>query len=111
MARLDWIAVYILASRRNGTLYTGVTSDLIARCTQHRDGAFEGFAKKYGCKLLVWHERHDTIDSAIVRETRIKGWRRAWKIALIEADNPQWRDLYDDLLLPRSLRRDDLWEP
>lgn len=87
------IAVYILASGRNGTLYTGVTSDLGARVWQHKLGVFEGFSKTYGCKRLVWYETHSTMLEAIRREKSIKRWRRAWKLALIEAENPEWRDL------------------
>ncbi|MFZ2030034.1 MAG: GIY-YIG nuclease family protein [Vitreimonas sp.] len=104
MARFDLIAVYIMASQRNGTLYTGVTTDLLQRGLDHREGRFEGFAKKYGCKTLVWWEQHDDHHAAIKRETQIKGWKRKWKLELIEKDNPQWLDLYDDLLLPRHLR-------
>jgi len=89
------IAVYILASGRNGTLYTGVTSTLQARIQQHKLGIFEGFSKTYGCKALVWYERHPTMLAAIHREKRIKRWRREWKLALIEAENPQWRHLSD----------------
>jgi putative endonuclease len=88
-----WIAVYITASRRNGTLYTGVTSALVTRVGQHKLGTFEGFSKEYGCKTLVWYENHPTMPEAIQREKRIKRWRRDWKLALIEAENPQWRDL------------------
>ncbi|NWG52247.1 MAG: GIY-YIG nuclease family protein [Hydrogenophilaceae bacterium] len=100
MARYDLIAVYIMASRRNGTLYTGVTTDLVARALEHRQRRGGGFAAKYGCTLLVWWEEHPELNAAIVRETRIKAWRRAWKLALIEKANPTWRDLYDDFLLP-----------
>ena len=88
--------VYILASKRNGTLYTGVTSMLLARIHQHREGQVHGFTRDYGVKLLVWFEQHPTIGSAITREKRIKKWNRAWKLALIEADNPDWRDLAED---------------
>ena len=87
-------AVYIMASRRNGTLYVGVTSDLIARVWQHRTGAIDGFTKRYGCKLLVWFEVGDSMEGAILREKQIKGGSRARKLALIEKDNPQWQDLY-----------------
>lgn len=104
MARYDLIAVYIMASQRNGTLYLGVTTDLIRRGYEHRTGAYEGFAKKYGCKTLVWWEQHYDLNEAILRETRIKGWKRKWKLELIEKDNPTWRDLYEDFLLPRELR-------
>ena len=87
--------VYILASRRNGTLYTGVTSDLTRRVWQHREGVVEGFSKKYRVKRLVHFEAHDTAESAITREKQIKKWRRAWKLRLIEECNPDWIDLYD----------------
>ena len=89
--------VYILASKRNGTLYVGVTSDLLTRVWQHRSGAIEGFTKKYGIKLLVYVEIHVRMSDAISREKQIKEWRRAWKLALIERDNPQWRDLYPEM--------------
>jgi putative endonuclease len=90
-------AVYIVASDRNGTLYIGVTSDLMARTYQHRAGEIEGFTKRYGVACLVWFEVHDTMESAILREKQLKNWRRAWKIALIEEGNPLWRDLAEDL--------------
>jgi putative endonuclease len=86
-------AVYILASLRNGTLYVGVTSDLLARIHRHREGAIPGFTRDYGVKRLVWFERHATMDEAILREKRIKKWNRAWKLELIEHGNPGWRDL------------------
>jgi putative endonuclease len=96
-------SVYILASRRNGTLYTGVTSNLEARIWQHRQEVYPGFARKYGCKTLVWFEMHDDINEAIAREKRIKEWRRAWKLDLIERENPDWCDLFEDLLeIPAS---------
>jgi putative endonuclease len=82
-----------MASGRNGTLYTGVTSALAARVSQHKRGVFEGFSKTHGRKRLVWYETHPTMLDAIAREKQIKRWRRAWKLALIEAENPQWRDL------------------
>ena len=88
--------VYLLASRRNGTLYAGVTSNLIARVHLHRAGAVLGFTRDYGVKLLVWFEQHATMDSAISREKRIKKWNRAWKLELIEGANPEWRDLAED---------------
>ncbi len=88
--------VYLLASQRNGTLYAGVTSDLLARIHQHRHGFVRGFARDYGVKLLVWFEQHPTMHSAITREKRIKKWNRAWKLELIEAGNPDWRDLAED---------------
>ena len=89
--------VYILASQRNGTLYTGVSNDLARRIWEHKQDITPGFTAKYNVKRLVWSEPHDDIGEAILREKRIKRWRRAWKIALIEAENPQWRDLYEDL--------------
>ena len=90
--------VYILTSRRYGTLYTGVTSDLIKRAWQHREGFVDGFTKSYGVKQLVWYEVHDDVRSAITREKQIKKWNRAWKIELIQGQNPQWRDLYEDVV-------------
>ena len=89
--------VYILASRRNGTLYIGVTSNLVQRVWQHRSGLVDGFTKQYGAKTLVWYERCEEIAGAILREKQMKEWRRLWKIELIEASNPCWRDLYEDL--------------
>jgi predicted GIY-YIG superfamily endonuclease len=89
--------VYIMASRRNGTLYTGVTANLAERAWQHRTGAVPGFTKRYGCKTLVWYERHERMDEAIAREKQLKGGSRARKLILIESTNPEWRDLYDDL--------------
>jgi putative endonuclease len=91
-----WIAVYIMASARNGTLYTGVTSTLPSRVSQHKLGTFEGFSKTYGCKTLVWYETHASMREAIGREKQIKRWLRAWKLALIEAENPEWRDLSEE---------------
>ena len=90
--------VYLLASRRNGTLYVGVTSNLVKRIWQHKEDVFEGFTKRYGVHLLVWYEGHDSMVSAIEREKAIKEWKRRWKLELIEALNPEWRDLYEDLL-------------
>jgi putative endonuclease len=87
------IAVYIMASARNGTLYTGVTSTLWRRVRRHKLGVFDGFSKMYGCKALVWYEAHPTMLEAIRREKQIKRWRRNWKLELIEAENPEWRDL------------------
>jgi len=89
--------VYILASRRNGTLYVGVTSNLAQRIWRHRHGEVAGFAKKYGVCLLVYVESHDTMEAAITREKQIKEWKRAWKLRLIESVNPGWQDLYDEL--------------
>jgi putative endonuclease len=88
--------VYLLTSQRNGTLYVGVTSNLMARIQQHRSGSARGFARDYDVKLLVWFEQHATMESAILREKRIKKWNRAWKLDMIEADNPDWRDLAED---------------
>ncbi|SFJ01371.1 Predicted endonuclease, GIY-YIG superfamily [Bosea sp. OK403] len=90
-------SVYIMASRRNGTLYVGVTSQLGERAWQHRTGVVPGFTRRYGCKLLVWYERYERMDEAIAREKQIKAGSRARKLALIEAINPTWRDLYDEL--------------
>ncbi len=90
--------VYILASARNGTLYIGVTSDLARRTWEHREGLVDGFAKDYGVKILVHYEVFDRIDDAIQREKRLKEWKRAWKIELIEKQNPQWLDLYGNLI-------------
>lgn len=86
--------VYILASRMNGTLYTGVTSDLQGRVWQHKDEITPGFTSKYAVKRLVWYREYDDILDAIADEKRIKKWRRKWKIELIEAMNPKWNDLY-----------------
>lgn len=100
MAAYDLIATYIVASRPHGVIYTGVTSDLLQRGLQHREGRARGFAAKYQCRLLVWWEQFSDMPSAIAREKQIKAWRRAWKVALIEGRNPVWRDLYEDFLLP-----------
>lgn len=89
--------VYIMASGRNGTLYTGVTSDLARRVWQHREGVIDGFTKRYDCKMLVWYECHGDMIEAIAREKRIKGGYRRKKLALIEGQNPQWRDLFEDI--------------
>ena len=87
-------AVYIMANRRNGTVYVGVTSNLPQRAYQHREGTIDGFSKRYGCKLLVWFELHATMEHAILREKQIKGGSRARKLALIESANPRWQDLF-----------------
>jgi putative endonuclease len=89
--------VYILASRRNGTLYIGVTSDLIKRVWEHKGDFVEGFSKQYGVHMLVYFEAHATMEDAILREKRMKKWNRAWKLRLIEENNPQWRDLYEEI--------------
>ena len=86
--------VYVLASRPHGTLYIGSTSDLVRRVWDHKVKAVPGFTAKYGVDRLVWFERHDTLEAAMIRERRIKDWKRSWKIQLIEQDNPQWIDLY-----------------
>jgi putative endonuclease len=93
--------VYLMASGHYGTLYVGVTSDLLARVTQHRSGTFRGFTDRYAVKRLVWYELADTMEAAIIAEKRIKRWRRDWKIELIERDNPAWSDLAIGLGLPR----------
>jgi putative endonuclease len=87
-----------LASRRNGNLYCGVTSNLIKRVWEHREGLAEGFTKQYGVKTLVWFESHEEAKEAITREKQIKEWKREWKLEMIERSNPYWRDLYPDLL-------------
>jgi len=89
--------VYIMANRRNGTIYIGVTSDLIGRVYQHREGLVPGFTKRYGCKLLVYYETYENLQDARVRELQIKEWRRSWKIRLIEENNLEWDDLYPTL--------------
>ena len=91
--RYSFIAVYIMASARNGTLYTGVTSNLRVRVWEHKQGAYDGFSKRYGCRILVWYEPHETMLEAIQRETNIKRYLRKWKLKLIEDLNPEWRDL------------------
>ena len=90
--------VHILASRRNGTLYFGMTDDLARRTWQHRTGVVAGFTKKYGVKILVWYELDESRESAFKRERQLKKWNRAWKLRLIEQMNPQWRDLADELM-------------
>jgi putative endonuclease len=91
-------AVYILASQRNGTLYTGVTSNLVRRVWEHKNDAKNGFSKRYGVHLLVYFELHSDMLSAITREKQIKKWNRAWKIRLIESVNPEWRDLWNEII-------------
>jgi putative endonuclease len=90
--------VYILASKRNGTLYTGVTSTLQQRVWQHKTNQVKGFTSRYNVHLLVWYELHETMSSAIAREKAIKNWKRAWKVNVIEKLNPSWRDLYYELV-------------
>jgi len=89
--------VYILASQKHGTLYTGVTADLYRRVQENREGDIAGFTRRYGVKRLVWHRFYDDIEDAILDEKRIKRWRRKWKLELIEADNPEWEDLFDEI--------------
>ena len=89
--------VYILASKRNGTLYVGVTSNLLERVWRHKNDLVEGFTKRYGVHTLVWFETHEAMESAITREKNLKRWKRDWKIDLIQKANPSWRDLYHEL--------------
>ena len=90
--------VYILASAPYGTLYTGVTNDLVRRVWEHRNDLVSGFSREYGTHTLVWYEAHAEVASAIAREKRIKNWNRDWKVNLIQAMNPEWRDLYDKIV-------------
>jgi putative endonuclease len=89
--------VYILASKRNGTLYAGMTDDLVKRVWQHRNDIIPGFTQRHGVKTLVWYEPHESRESAFVRERQIKKWNRAWKLEVIEKTNPGWRDLWDEI--------------
>ena len=89
--------VYIMASARNGTLYIGVTSDLVKRVWEHREGVVPGFTKSYGCKMLVWFEAHDDIQDARYRELQLKKWNRLWKLTEIEKLNPDWNDLFETI--------------
>ena len=98
MSRDHRYFVYMLASKRNGTLYVGVTGNLVGRISEHREDAREGFTKKYGVHMLVWFEEFAEIQEAILREKRIKKWRRAWKVELIEKANPDWTDLFMKIL-------------
>jgi len=88
-------AVYILASKRNGTLYIGVTSNLVKRIWEHKNNVVEGFTKRYTVHRLVWYELHESMESALTREKRLKNWKRKWKLELIETRNPKWLDLYN----------------
>ncbi len=88
----------MLCSRRNGTIYIGVTSDLIKRIYEHKNNLVDGFTKQYSVHTLVWYEVHDSAETAILREKQIKKWERSWKLRLIEENNPDWKDLYDDVL-------------
>jgi len=98
MARIKLPAVYIMTNERNGTIYTGVTSNLVQRVYQHKNDVADGFTRRNGCKLLVFYEVYDDMLTAIAREKQIKGGSRRKKLALIEAMNPTWRDLYQDIL-------------
>jgi putative endonuclease len=89
--------VYILSNKRNGTLYTGVTSDLVKRIYEHKNNLVDGFTKKYSIHRLIWYEPHETAETAIIRERQIKKWKRQWKLELIERHNPQWDDLSETL--------------
>jgi putative endonuclease len=89
--------VYILCNKRNGTLYTGITSNLVKRIYEHKNNLIEGFSQKYNIHSLVWYELHDTAETAITREKQIKTWKRQWKMRLIEKNNPEWNDLYDTI--------------
>ena len=91
-------AVYILASKRNGTLYIGVTSDLIKRIWEHKNNVAKGFTERYNVHQLVWYELHETMESAIRKEKTLKNWKRAWKLELIERSNPDWQDLYEEVV-------------
>jgi putative endonuclease len=91
-------AVYILASKRNGTLYTGVTSDLVKRIWEHKNNLVDGFTKRYNIHRLIWYELHESMDSAITREKRMKNWKRKWKLELIESSNPNWQDIYHTII-------------
>jgi putative endonuclease len=104
-------AVYILASRYRGTLYTGVTSNLWSRICDHKNGATAGFTSRYDVTALVWYEHRHTMDSAIRREKQIKAWKRAWKIELIEKQNPDWRDLHDEIDVTATLVDEDPFHP
>ncbi len=95
---IPFIATYIQATRPLGVLYTGMTSDLYSRATQHREGMVEGFTRKHGCGLLVWYEQHSFVTEATRREKALKRWNRVWKPELIERRNPDWRDLYPSLM-------------
>jgi len=89
--------VYLMANKRNGTLYVGVTSNLAKRVYEHKHEMVSGFTKQHGCKMLVWYEVHESAESAITKEKQIKNWKREWKINRIIEMNPEWKDLYDDI--------------
>ncbi|MGE5894097.1 MAG: GIY-YIG nuclease family protein [bacterium] len=90
--------VYMLCNRRNGTLYVGVTSELIKRIYEHKNDLVDGFTRKYAVHSLVWYEMHENAEAALAREKQIKKWKRQWKLELIEKDNPHWKDLYEDMI-------------
>ncbi|MBI4699000.1 MAG: GIY-YIG nuclease family protein [Nitrospirae bacterium] len=94
---MKYYYVYMLSSKRNGTLYTGVTSDIIKRVYEHKNGLIEGFTLKYNIHNLVWYEMHESVESAIQREKQIKKWKREWKLNLIEKENPDWMDMYENI--------------
>ena len=91
-------AVYLLATGKRGTLYIGVTSNLVARTWQHREHLVEGFTKRYDVTMLAWYELHGTMESAILREKQLKKWNREWKLRLVQESNPEWRDLWEDIV-------------
>ena len=91
-------AVYLLATKENGTLYIGVTSNLVARIWQHRQHVVEGFTQRYDVTRLVWYEQHETMESAILREKQLKKWNREWKLRLVRELNPEWKDLWDEIV-------------
>ena len=95
--------VYIVASKRNGTLYVGMTNDLFRRIWEHREGLIDGFTKEHGVKHLVHYETYEDVNVAIHREKRLKKWKRQWKIDLIQRDNLEWNDLYEQMTAPRPL--------
>jgi len=101
-------AVCLLASKRNGTLYVGVTSNMIKRIWEHKNNVVKGFTERYNVHQLVWYELHETMESAIRKEKMLKNWKRAWKLELIERSNPNWQDLYETIvLLDSGFRRND----
>jgi putative endonuclease len=90
--------VYVLSNKPRGTMYVGVTSNLVQRVWQHKEDQVEGFTKRYGIKMLVWFEQHEDVEQAILREKQIKKWDRLWKVELIESNNPQWNDLFETII-------------
>ena len=98
MTRKKLPCVYLLASKRNGTLYVGVTSDLVKRVWEHKDDLVEGFTSKYSVHLLVYYEMHEDMLGAITREKQIKKWDRSWKLKLVERNNPEWKDLWPEVI-------------